>query len=235
MNLTELQREAHAIAKEGYPSMKPYYDHAGITIYHGDCREILPSIVGTYQTVITDPVWPNCPDGLLVGADRPGELLGEALARLPESVQRLVVILRSDSDPRFLQAVSSRWSYFNAHWLQYVMPGYLGRKLGGNEIAYSFGVPVPSSNGRHLIPSVGPKAQPNGRRANGHPCSRALIHMQWLANWWSEPGENILDPFMGSGTILLAAKNCGRRATGIEIEERYCEIAVKRLAQEVLI
>ena len=69
---------------------------------------------------------------------------------------------------------------------------------------------------------------------DGHPCSRALIHMQWLANWWSEPGENILDPFMGSGTILLAAKNCGRRATGIEIEERYCEIAAKRLSQEVL-
>ncbi len=41
MNLADLQKEAHAIAKEGYPSMKPYYEHAGITIYHGDCREVL--------------------------------------------------------------------------------------------------------------------------------------------------------------------------------------------------
>ena len=39
--------------------MKPYYEHAGITIYHGDCREVLPHLVGTYETIVTDPVWPN--------------------------------------------------------------------------------------------------------------------------------------------------------------------------------
>jgi len=65
-----------------------------------------------------------------------------------------------------------------------------------------------------------------------HPTPRKLAHVRWLVNWFG--GELVIDPFMGSGTTLRAAKDCGRRAIGIDIVERYCEIAAKRLAQGVL-
>jgi site-specific DNA-methyltransferase (adenine-specific) len=75
---------------------------------------------------------------------------------------------------------------------------------------------------------------PGASRANGHPAAMPLelaMRAIRLSTW---PGEVVLDPFMGSGTTLLAARLLGRQAIGIEISEGYCELAVKRLAQQVL-
>jgi hypothetical protein len=184
------------------------------------------------QAVITDPVWPNAPAGMFPGANPQG-LLSDMFSFAPASVKRFTIIMRNDSDPRMLCVVPKWFEFLQVAWLQYVMPGYLGRVLGGNECAYVFGTPVRYAQGRKVIPSISPKAQPGDRPNNGHPCSRALVHMRFLVNWFSDADETVLDPFCGSGTILEAAKIHGRRAIGIEIEEKYCEIAAKRLSQEV--
>lgn len=81
-----------------------------------------------------------------------------------------------------------------------------------------------------------------GRRAvwrenvvrGAHKTEKPLRLLVELVRLFTDPRETILDPFMGSGTTLRAAKDLGRKAIGIEIEERYCEIAARRLEQEVL-
>lgn len=75
--------------------------------------------------------------------------------------------------------------------------------------------------------------QPNTERFD-HPCPKPLSWMKWAIQRGSREKESILDPFMGSGTTLRAAKDLNRKSIGIEIEEKYCEIAAKRLRQEVL-
>jgi DNA modification methylase len=75
---------------------------------------------------------------------------------------------------------------------------------------------------------------PNDANTHGHPCAKPIRMIEWLVSRASLPGEIVLDPFMGSGTTLVAAKRLGNKAIGIELEERYCEIAAKRLAQGAL-
>ena len=196
------------------------------TLYRGDCRDVL-ALIQPVDVVISDPVWPNCPEGLLQGSDDPEGLLRACLELV--TARRLVLVVRSDSDPRFFRAVPDRWPFFRTQILPYVMPGYIGRKLGGDELAYSFGVPIPSAPGRRVIPGDAPKVQPVGRKANGHPCSRAPKHFEWLVDWWSLEGEVILDPFMGSGTTGAAAAILGRKFIGIEIDTQYFDLACERI------
>lgn len=196
-----------------------------VRFIQGDCRDVLPTLAG--DVIITDPVWPNCPPDLLQGWDRPKELLAEMCEAIPACVKRLVVIVRSDSDPRFLDAVPARWPFVCVQAMSYAVPMYLGRVLGGTELAYCFGEPVPSRDGRKVIPMWGPKAQPANRKANGHPCSRALVHMDWLVNWWSDPGETVIDPFCGSGTIPLTG--CSAMALGSRSKRSIWRFAARVL------
>lgn len=196
----------------------------GATLYLGDCRDILPTL--QVDALITDPVWPNCPPGLLPGSDDPHALFAEIWLVMPP-VKRATIVLRHDSDPRFLAPVPM--PYVRASFLPYVMPGYIGRLLGGDEIAYSFGEPIPSRAGQRVIPGRAPAAQPDQRPNNGHPCSRTVTHFDFSVRWWSEPAETVLDPFMGSGTTAIAALAHSRRFIGIEIEPKWFDLACSRI------
>lgn len=223
--------------------MKPYYASGGIQIFHGDAREILPQLQQP-RVCITDPVWPN---SVFPGVRDPAALFAETAKLL--TVERLVVHLGCTSDPRFLSGVPKRLPFFRLCWLRYARPSYRGRVLVGSDVAYAFGTPPSVQPGRRVISGEcvasnnSTKLQHTGRGAGTsegidygilpHPSPRRLEHLKWLVRFFAED-DAVLDPFCGTGTTLHAAKEANLSAIGIEREESYCEIAARRLDQEVL-
>lgn len=210
--------------------MKPYYQDEAVTIYCGDCREILPQLPKV-DTLITDPVWPDC-NCELFGKDDPLGMFKAMWSALPELPARAAIHLGCDSDPRFLQVVPKQLKFFRVAWLRYAAAGHKGRLLNTGNVAYFFGLPPKSRPGRKLIAGETYDTNNQGKETK-HPCPRKLNHVKWIIGQWTEEADLILDPFMGSGTTLVAAKYGGRKAIGIEIEEKYCEMAVRRLEQKI--
>lgn len=206
--------------------VKPYYEHGGIVIYHGDSREIVPTLE-VPEVVLTDPVWPN--NAVPEFADVvPVEVLRDCLATV--APERVVIHLGRDSDPRILSAVPQ--PFLCVCWLRMARPHYKGRLLIGSEVAYAFGEFPKSRPGRHVISGEMVSTNSKGKESK-HPCPRKYEHVAWLIKQFCDDGL-VMDPFMGSGTTLVAAKNAGLRAIGIERNEAYCEMAVRRLEQEVM-
>ena len=221
--------------------MTPYYQDGLVTIYHGDCREIMADIVQG-DTCITDPVWPN---SVFPDVTNPAKLFAEMCTLL--MTERLVVHLGCMSDPRFLLGVPASFPFLRVCWLAYAIPGHRGRILVGSDVAYAFG-PAPSSRpgrrvlGGQVVACRNDLKTQHSHRGNGtssvdygrlpHPAPRRLEHVRWLVGTFAE--TSVFDPFCGTGTTLLAAKERALPSIGIEAEERYCEIAATRMAQEVL-
>ena len=205
------------------PGIKWYYSDDYTAIAHRDCREILPSLPKV-DLVLTDPPYGIGEHG---GACRtrgkPGyskhENLGWDNERPDEKTFNLI---------RSMGSVVIIWggNYF-ADLLPATMGWIYWRKLMGGD--FSDGELAWTSRQNALREFT---KCPKGIN-KAHPCEKPIELFLWCISLADNP-QTTLDPFMGSGTTLRAAKDLRRKAIGIEIEEKYCEIAVKRLQQEVL-
>jgi site-specific DNA-methyltransferase (adenine-specific) len=207
--------------------VKPYYEENGITIYHGDCREILPSLPKV-DLVLTDPPY-NVGLNYCGGDDR-----ADYRAWSQEwfsSCQRPLVFTPGMVNLAMwytLEAPTWLCAWFK---INQASPSALGGFNVWEPVAV-YGKPkkrIGHDAWNHLVSF---RERENG--AGDHPCPKTLTFWKRLVTAFTDECDTILDPFMGSGTTLRAAKDLGRKAIGIEIEERYCEIAANRLRQEVL-
>lgn len=209
--------------------MKPYYQDEAVTIYHGDCRDILPQLPKV-DLVLTDPPWPNLTEGM--NTDSPYALFSD-FSRIcfPNITDRAVIILGCDSDPRFLLPINL--PYFNTCWIKRTPPFFKGSKFIGADMAYVFGnFHSPTGRGNTVF-SQEFQMVSQGKRKNNHPAPRNQKTINALVSVYSMPTWCILDPFMGSGTTLRAAKDLGRKAIGIDVKESYCEMAATEMSQAV--
>lgn len=233
---------------------KPYYQDGAVTIYHGDSRE----------------VWPSLPPCEAFVVDPPYDANLWYLRPWPAPSNSLVFC-----DPRNLSNALSYWG-FDVRWL-FVWDRMNQWNTGPKTPLQQTGLCLWYGTGQYNRDGV---LWGDAPPARNHPTTkqkpldgRRLVDLyrsssRWLHNRGAGSGRNgtsrfgkrvgsgghshekplewvrclignctqgiILDPFMGSGTTLRAAKDLGRKAIGVEIEERYCEIAAKRCAQEVM-
>lgn len=239
--------------------MKPYYEHGGITIYHGDALKVLDSLEeGCAQHVIVDPPYSS-------GTRREGAKgIRKSMNRSQEDEKWFANdSMTTNGFLWLMRSCAYEWNRIlptGAHILSFIdwrmMPA-LGGAIESADLRHAnllmwdkvmFGMGSCFRNQHELIlhftKGVGCAPQrrdmPNvlrfsAVRGGEHDTEKPVDLLKALVSTVAAKGDTILDCYMGSGTTLRAAKDLGRRAIGIEIEERYCEIAARRLQQEVLI
>ena len=201
--------------------MTPYYADDLVTIYHGDCREVMPT--QTADAVIADP--PYGSGKAEWDDDFPTDWMAHAAIVAPVLALQPGIwnLLRC---PREVGRLRYRWT-LAAHLTNGMTRSTVGFGNWIPTLLYAAeGVSLHRVDGDIRRFAVGTEPMPD------HPTPKPLNVIRWVVS--RLPDGTVLDPFMGSGTTLVAAKSLGRRAIGIEIEERYCEIAANRCRQEVL-
>jgi len=198
----------------------PYYDQDGITIYNADCRDILP-LLPKVDLVLTDPPYgigehggkcrtrgKSAPNHVSLGWDNETPAV-EVFDWIFEKSSAQVIWGANYFTDKNLPP-SMGWLYWNK---------CMGGDFSDGELAFT--------SRRNALRSI---TIPQTSHNIQHPTQKPVKLMTWCLSFFPD-AQTILDPFMGSGTTLVAAKLLGKRAIGIELEEKYCQIAVERLAQ----
>jgi DNA modification methylase len=214
--------------------VKPYYDDGTVTIYHGDCREILPML--SADVLITDP-----PYGIDYASNQVGRFQGQRIANDADVSLRDAVL----ADWAGPAAVFGSWKRPRPAATHTILTWDKGEASGMGDLSvpwrpnteeiYIIGKGWRGHRGSSVIRDTSVVTWsgdgPSGKRL--HPNEKPIPLLRQIIE--KAPDHPVvLDPFVGSGTTLRAAKDLGRKAIGIEIEERYCEVAARRCAQDVL-
>ena len=204
--------------------MKPYFQDDAVTIYHGDCREIVPTL-GRFDLLLTDPPYgiKRFANGIGAGDRMINKADGGFNNDVPDA-EWLAVLLA-------LAPLAVVWCMNNLplprteHFLVWDKEQTVAN-FASAELAWC-NLPTPAKVFRFGI------HRHNQSKGGGHPTEKPLALMNWCIGLAGDV-QTILDPFAGSGTTGRAAKDLGRKAVLIEREERYCEIAARRMGQGVL-
>lgn len=220
---------------------KPYYDHGGITLYLGDCREILPTL-GKFDLLLTDPPW-----GVQVETNNASKGRGWRPYDTGCRALDLPAVAGDDKpfDPAPLLTLAESCVLWGANnyasklpdspcWLAWDRKD---RRAADSDIT---DVELAAVIGhrfktvrlfRHMWAGFQRDSEVGTKVL--HPTQKPVVLMSWCLSFFPE-AKTVIDPYMGSGPVAKACKDRGLRYVGIELVEKYCEIAVKRLAQEVL-
>jgi DNA modification methylase len=212
-----------------------YRDNHGV-LYCGDCLEIMPLLDKEKLTLITDPPY---------GIDYDPKWLSDmniAKGSKPNSTNEKVINDKGELNLQFLFEFKRRAIFGFPYIYDEKATGWLvwdkQPQVSGRGMTTP--VEIASTTLRkgfdlfHCMWAGFLRDKGDSEVRSEHPTQKPLKLMTWLINEFLDDNEVVFDPFAGSGTTLRAAKDLGRKYIGIEISEKYCEIAAKRLGQEVL-
>lgn len=221
------------MAKIGRQMIKPYYQDEWVTIYHGDCREILPQLPRV-DLVLTDPPYGmSFHSGMYVGYNPRDRIVGddrypsELVAIFKEIATKAVFMfcrwdnLAEVEKPKSFIAMIKNGGYI----------GDLKEEFGRLWEGILF-YPCEQFEFNKRIPDV-IDCRKVSHSEQIHPTQKPEYPIDILINNCSKQGDTILDPFLGSGTTAYCAKKLNRKCIGIEIEGKYCEISARRCSQGV--